>query len=258
MDILKIIAYLLIAILPLAVLIRDWKFSDKRTKKNHNITLGIIILWLIVSVVSACFVLYDSAKIDNYQKILEEKNEKIITLTEKISNWISGGDSYCFIYPMIDEISDRQTLGLWHQGENPIFDVSISIENRSIDLPLKERYEEIRESHAKDVAERRIKKRDLQMEMDQLLNSRKERFNPGNLSPGTMVNLSRHKLPEEEQQEFFIQIHTRNGYFTQTIKQKKVNGRWKSTWQLLKHENNGELKKLETFIPPDFEFNNNS
>jgi hypothetical protein len=160
-------------------------------------------------------VLCDSVKIDNYQEILEEKNEKIITLSEdnrelnkNISNWITGGDSYCFIYPMIDEISDRQTLCLWHQGENPIFDVSISIENRSIEIPLKEKYEEIKESHAKDVAEGRIKQRDLQLEIYQLLNSRKENFNLGTLSPKKTVFLSRYKLPEEKQQEFFVQIHT--------------------------------------------------
>jgi tetratricopeptide (TPR) repeat protein len=104
MDILKLITSLLLTILPVAILIRDWKFHDKRTKKHHNITRGIIIFWCIGSITATYFVWTDSAqikelvdgkntliqqnteltgKIENYQKDLNEKDRKIKELEEK-------------------------------------------------------------------------------------------------------------------------------------------------------------------------------
>lgn len=104
MNILKLITSLLLTILPVAILIRDWKFHDKRTKKHHNITRGIIIFWCIGSIAATYFVWTDSAqikelvdkkitliqqntelvgKIENYQKDLNEKDRTIKELEEK-------------------------------------------------------------------------------------------------------------------------------------------------------------------------------
>lgn len=104
MNILKLITSLFLTILPVAILIRDWKFHDKRTKKHHNITRGIIIFWCIGSIAATYFVWTDSAqikelvdgkntliqqnteltgKIENYQKDLNEKDRKIKELGKK-------------------------------------------------------------------------------------------------------------------------------------------------------------------------------
>jgi len=87
MNIIKLIIYLLLALLPVAILIRDWKFSDRRTKKHLNITRIIIIFWCIGSLVGTYFVWTNSsqmdelidgkdqllAKIESYQNELEKK-----------------------------------------------------------------------------------------------------------------------------------------------------------------------------------------
>ena len=104
MNILKLIISLLLTILPVAILIRDWKFHDKRTKKHHSITRTIIIFWLIGSISATYFVWSDSAqikelldgkntliqqnkdlnkKIEGYQNNLKEKGKKILELEEK-------------------------------------------------------------------------------------------------------------------------------------------------------------------------------
>jgi hypothetical protein len=104
MNILKIITSLLLTVLPLAILIRDWKFHDRRTKKHHNVTRLIIIFWFIGSIIAAYFVWTDSAqikelvdgkntlirqnrrltgKIDNYQVDLDIKDKKITELERK-------------------------------------------------------------------------------------------------------------------------------------------------------------------------------
>lgn len=98
MIVLKVITSFLLTFFPIAILIRDWKFHDKRTNKHHNITRIIIIFWFIGSIMATIFVWADSAKIneliegkntlisqnenlskklDKYQKDLYEKEKKI-------------------------------------------------------------------------------------------------------------------------------------------------------------------------------------
>lgn len=104
MNIIKLITSLLLTTLPAIVLIRDWKFHDKRTKEHHRITRAIIILWFTSSIAATYFVWSDSAQmkelvdgkntlikqnrdlseeIKTYQKDLREKNKKIVELEEK-------------------------------------------------------------------------------------------------------------------------------------------------------------------------------
>lgn len=74
MNYLRLIISLAITIFPVIVLIRDWKFNDKRTRKYHQITRFIIILWSTFSIVATCFVLSDSSKID---ELIQGKNTLI-------------------------------------------------------------------------------------------------------------------------------------------------------------------------------------
>ncbi|KAA3606570.1 MAG: hypothetical protein D8M57_10645 [Candidatus Scalindua sp. AMX11] len=90
--------------LPAVVLIRDWKFHDRRTKNHHNITRIIIAIWCISSIAATIYVWVDSAqineliegkntlitqnknlskKIDKYQEYLIEKDKEITELKSK-------------------------------------------------------------------------------------------------------------------------------------------------------------------------------
>ena len=111
MNIFKLITSLVLTILPAIVLIRDWKFQDKRTIKHHKITRAIIVLWFIGSISATYFVWSDSAlirelvngkdtliqqnqdlagKIDDYQKNLDEKDKIIQELQEKVKKAEKG------------------------------------------------------------------------------------------------------------------------------------------------------------------------
>jgi len=81
---LRLIASLLLIILPAIVLIRNWKFHDRRTKKHHKITIGIIVLWFIGSIMATCFVWIDSAKIEE----LIDGKDKLITKIEELKTTI--------------------------------------------------------------------------------------------------------------------------------------------------------------------------
>ena len=107
MNVLKLVTFLLLTILPIAVLVRDWKFHDRRTKKHHNITRIIIVFWCIGTLAATIFVWSDSAqieelvngkntliaqnrklsgKLDKYQKDLNEKEQEIEELKTKAQN----------------------------------------------------------------------------------------------------------------------------------------------------------------------------
>ena len=65
--ILKILVSSAIILLPVAQIFRDWKFSDKRTKKHHIITRSIIVSWLVVSLVSVVIIYRSDKQIQNYK-----------------------------------------------------------------------------------------------------------------------------------------------------------------------------------------------
>jgi len=97
MHIVRLIIAILLALLPIALLLRDWKFHDRRTKRHHNITRTILIVWLVGSMPGAYFVYHDSTqieeliegknqllkKVESYQNDLTEKDRELRELQEK-------------------------------------------------------------------------------------------------------------------------------------------------------------------------------
>lgn len=87
MSILKLVTSLLLIAFPIAVLIRDWKYHDKRTRLHHAITLTIIILWSFGSFIATYFVWSDSALI---KELIDGKNTLIkqnIELSKKMDSY---------------------------------------------------------------------------------------------------------------------------------------------------------------------------
>ena len=87
MNMIKFITTLLLTILPIVILIRDWKFHDKRTRKHHNITRIVIVLWFICSITATIFSWIDSMQIDELisgkNTLIKQNNE----LSQKIDRY---------------------------------------------------------------------------------------------------------------------------------------------------------------------------
>ena len=88
----KVLTSLALGLLPIAILIRDWKFHDKRTKRHHKITRGILVVWLIAGLTSVFFVWYETsqsnelnAKVNN----LVTTNETLQSKVDNLSPFIS-------------------------------------------------------------------------------------------------------------------------------------------------------------------------
>ena len=77
--ILKLLISLISSLLPLVVLVRDWRFHDRRTKVHHQITRVILVIWTIASLISVALVwqeTYRSSKLDNkIEELISGKNE---------------------------------------------------------------------------------------------------------------------------------------------------------------------------------------
>lgn len=72
-TILKTLVAIAIILLPVAQLVRDWQYNDKRTKKHHSITRYIVISWLVVGLMSVVIIYHDGRKIEqliNQEKVL--------------------------------------------------------------------------------------------------------------------------------------------------------------------------------------------
>lgn len=59
-TILKLLTSLFVLLLPLVILIRDWKYQDQRTKSHHRITRSVVYLWLLTAVLAAGLIWYES------------------------------------------------------------------------------------------------------------------------------------------------------------------------------------------------------
>lgn len=197
---------------------------------------------------------------------LESKSRKIVALSEqnvdlttKLMAFTTGGDSFCFILPMLDELSQRQTFMLTHEGDYPLYDVELNIidSTGTSKLPLRGLYDEIIASHKKDDAMGRVRQRDLMAEIESLSSLAKKTIRVGTLPPRTGINLFRIPWPKSDNQEYFIRINTRSSYFTQIIKEKKIKGSWKCSWRVQRHGPKGEEILLQEMLSPEVPLYNN-
>ncbi len=148
--VLKSITSLLLTLLPIAVLVRNWRFHDRRTKRHHRITRAIIVFWCAGSILVASFVWSDSArinelvegkntlivqnrklsaKLDKYQKDLNEREDKVKELEEKarkaergvtVNYWFDGrvrrahggsitvGDTLANVFNQMKELEEQE------------------------------------------------------------------------------------------------------------------------------------------------------
>lgn len=158
MSILKLITFLLLTVLPVSVLFRDWKFHDKRTKKHHNITRAIIVFWCIGSIAATYFVWQDSsqieelikgknqllAKVDKYQNDLTEKEQEIEKLKEKAKKAERGIVDYFLVTG-----TNRRT----HGGNISVDNTLVKVFNQMKELEEQKKYPDL-----KNICEEQVRK----------------------------------------------------------------------------------------------------
>jgi len=78
---------LIFTLLPAGWSLRDWKFSDKRTKKYRYITKSLLVLWLIFGALSAFYHWDQNNKNQNLQNRVGELLQNISGLSKQIEEY---------------------------------------------------------------------------------------------------------------------------------------------------------------------------
>lgn len=184
---------------------------------------------------------------------LVAKNGRIEELNNFILSSVTGGDSYCYLLPMLDEISGTERFILKHEGKYPVYDIQVRIIDQTMlaQLPFDKLYP--KGSISKDEWEKITKKRDLWREFN-ILNSQAETLvDLATLTPGTTFFIEGPRIQESAQkQEYLIDIFARNGKISQVIKHMKVSGRWKTSMRVTLTGNEGKgARVVQEWLNPE-------
>jgi len=100
----RIFTYTILLMLPALQLLRDWRYSDKRTFKHHRITKIILSTWFIFGLISSVLYLHEAREKDSLTKQLTSLSLGNQSLLDQNQVLISQSDSLLKGY---DEIYSR-------------------------------------------------------------------------------------------------------------------------------------------------------
>ncbi len=174
-----------------------------------------------------------SIELQNKAKKIEELSEKNIKLSEENKNLvlestaiITGGDSYCYI-DILPAINNSNTIDLHlaREGGYPIYDISLRIDDcEEVDRIFKEE-QMVTKFHRESLAK----------SMERLSKASKV-FPVGNLGPNRGLLLGDLTLPSNaDKKSYFVDITSRNSYITEKIIFRRVEGKWKIAYKVMRN-----------------------
>jgi len=161
------------------------------------------------------------------QKALLEKNEQIAQLSTNLAQLVTGGNSFCYAIPMIKNYpADRDVnvpFTLLHLGKIPAFDVYVRV-------------------HDVDHGT---------MSIEETMMNR--------VAVGTVTSAEPIHIPlylpfrvTDQERRFNFFISSRNGFYTEVVKFKKINGNWKLALRVYKRDATGRNGLIYEQRDPDF------
>jgi hypothetical protein len=191
--------------------------GDKKKNKNiESIGLLVLIAGLLISGAGGWW----AAK--------EQSN-----FEEKVLGSVTGGDSFCYVMPIVDDSSGRTTLMLMHQGNFPVYNISL----RVLDLTKMEilPFDNLfpKNNMSKQEWETLMKKRDIQSEFNSLREKATMRLELSILIPGSAYEFARFRIPNElNEQKYLVHIFTRNAKLSQNIIYRRIKGLWRRSMRV--------------------------
>jgi hypothetical protein len=154
------------------------------------------------------------------------QTREIITHVEKTIAHITGGDSFCYV--ALANVSARGALlGVVHQGQYPLYDVSIRIHNL-------DEFDRL----GGPITLEKMARADTVITV-------------GNLGPNQSAMWSKWSLPDADQQRYNIFISARNGFVSQLLRLQRVNGKWQSATKVTRDFDQNQVTLYER-IDEDF------
>lgn len=214
----KITFQVLAVLIALLIAMLDYYWSDRRTIKFKRTRTALIVVSLSFLFVSVAVTIQDEV----------DKNREITVLTsrlDRITNELTGGDSYCYIQFAFPVGSDNQIL-LWltNDGDYPLYDTQI----RMVDL------------HKFHNLQWKVPMPAEELEKAETLTT----F--GTIGPHSVAMLGSIATPAEvNTYGFNIWIHTRYREFVQEARFKRFDERWRLAHRLFEQTDQGNKLILE-------------
>jgi len=165
-----------------------------------------------------------AVEISDLSKEIARKSDIIAELTKSTLNSVTGGDSYCYVMPLLDRSKNVGTFLLQHRGNYPIHNVDIFIRDRSAFAnfpPTPKPRDQMSPKDWEDL----LKVRDLGAEFDALARRTDRTINIGTFVPGTARSITTYTL--SAMPKYFIRIFALNGIIEQEIVIKKIGEDWR-------------------------------
>jgi hypothetical protein len=162
------------------------------------------------------------------QKILQAKTEEIKNLNNRINATVTGGDSFCYI--TIEMVDNSNNVRMWaiSHGQYPVYDAAVRI----VDL------EKFGEMMKKD-----------QHSLDDIIKN-EIHIAVGNMPPASAMSVGKGNLGVGNEKKYNVFISARNGFFTELIRLKRVDGKWKEAIKVKDKNNDVVLyEKIDEQFP---------
>jgi len=217
--------------------------SKKENTKIENIGLFVLIAGLLISGVGGWWAAKEQS-----------------TFQQRILDSVTGGDSYCYIMPLTEN-SGWTTLMLKHEGDNPLYDISVKVLNLSklTELPFDKIRPPMRGEMKKEEWQALMREKDYFGNFSQLTEKATFRLELSILTPTMGYQFERFLLPKETlEQKYLVQIWSRNGSFSQTIRFRQINGQWGYSMRV-KRNSGGDKKSIVLYeqISPEIPLKDN-
>ena len=176
---------------------------------------------------------------------------------QRILGSVTGGDSYSYIMPLVDQSSGWTTFMLMHDGDYPVYDISVTI----LDLTKMETlpFDKVfpKGDMIKEDWEALMMKRDLLGEFLRLREKATFRLELSILTPGTAHQFARFQLPKEnDEQRYLVSIFSRGGKFNQTLIHRRINGQWRNSMRISRDSGSDNKSiVLQEIIHPEIPIN---
>lgn len=137
-------------------------------------------------------------------RVLTQKNERIRELSEKVSETLTGGDSFCYLQLIrFDGDPTLSQTALIHSGKYPLYDVSLTI----IDPDEPYRMEKGK------------------LDWNDVIN-KQHVIRVGNLSPNQTTIVQGLTLPQRDIIRLNILISARNGFISERLRSVRQGDKW--------------------------------
>jgi hypothetical protein len=180
-------------------------------------------LMLLGALLSTAGAIWASQRQAASEEDLRNKSDEIARLNKQIAASVTGGDSFAYMVFLLQ--FDVPRLVLIHEGAYPLYDVSVRI------------------SDIDKTKDRKYSISDLENELH---------FNIGNVAPHN----SRMLVPiplSNDSLRWNIFFSARNGFFTEILRMRRINNKWKTALKVVTNGSNGEVAKtLFEKVDPDY------